>query len=152
VWDDRIFLTTVIPTDDKEKPKKGLYFGGERKAPSDEHRWVVYALDFKTGKILWQKESFKGVPKTPRHLKNSYASETPATNGQQANASCGTAGLYPFEMNGTLKWSRPYEPHNTRWGWGTAASPIVHKGRVYIVNDNDEHSFIDILDKKTGNV
>src|SRR5947209_18880550 len=41
VWGDRIFLTSVISSADKEPPKKGLYFGGERPAPKDEHRWMV---------------------------------------------------------------------------------------------------------------
>src|SRR4051794_4409028 len=49
VWGDRIFVTSVIATAEKEPPKKGLYFGGERKAPEDEHRYMVYAIDFKSG-------------------------------------------------------------------------------------------------------
>src|SRR5580658_10224584 len=69
---DRIFVTTVISSTDVEKPKKGLYFGGERKAPTDEHRWMVYAVDFATGKIVWEREAHRGVPGS-RHLKNSYA-------------------------------------------------------------------------------
>jgi outer membrane protein assembly factor BamB len=38
----------------------------------------------------------------------------------------------------------------TRYGWGTAASPVLHEGRIYIVNDNDTQSFLAALDKKTG--
>ena len=60
---NKVFVTAVIASNDEEKPKKGLYFGGERKAPTDEHRWMVYAIDFKTGKIAWQKEVFRGVPR-----------------------------------------------------------------------------------------
>src|SRR5580704_17513655 len=82
VWGDRIFLTSVIPSGAEEAPKKGLYFGGERKPPADEHRWMVFCVDFKTGKILWQKEVFRGVPKQGHHLKNTYASETPVTDGE----------------------------------------------------------------------
>ena len=52
VWGDHIFLTSVISTANQEAPKKGLYFGGERPAPKDEHRWMVYAVSFKTGKLL----------------------------------------------------------------------------------------------------
>src|SRR5580692_8775824 len=78
----RIFVTAVISSTDVEKPKKGLYFGGERKAPTDEHRWMVYAVDFATGKIVWEREANRGVP-AARHLKNSYASETPVTDGER---------------------------------------------------------------------
>src|SRR5262249_5820592 len=35
VWGDNIFLTSVVSSVEGEKPKKGLYFGGERKAPAD---------------------------------------------------------------------------------------------------------------------
>lgn len=148
----RVFVTAVLSSNDEEKPKKGLYMGGERKAPTDEHRWMLYAVDFKGGKIAWQREVFKGIPKTPHHLKNTYASETPATDGQRIYAYFGNVGLFCFDLDGNLKWSRMYEPRATRYGWGTAASPVVYKGRVYVVNDNDEHSFLDVLDARTGAV
>ncbi len=147
---DQVFVTAVVASSEEEKPKKGLYFGGERKAPADEHRWMVYAIDFKTGKMLWEKEVFRGVPKTSHHLKNTYASETPVTDGEHVYAYFGNIGLYCFDMNGKLEWSRPYGPYATRYGWGTASSPIVYKGRIYLVNDNDDHSFMDVLDKTTG--
>ncbi len=38
----------------------------------------------------------------------------------------------------------------TSYGWGTAASPVQHKGRLYIVNDNEKSSFLVALDAKTG--
>src|SRR5262252_7408497 len=79
VWGDHIFVTSVIGSADAEKPKKGLYFGGERKAPTDIHRWMVYCVDFKTGKVRWEREVKKGPPDSSHHLKNTYASETPVT-------------------------------------------------------------------------
>src|SRR5262249_782797 len=35
-------------------------------------------------------------------------------------------------------------------GWGTAASPVLHKNRLYVVNDNEEKSFLVALDAATG--
>jgi len=152
VWGDRVFVTSVISSVDGEKPKKGLYFGGERKAPADEHRWMVYAVDFKTGKILWEKEAHHGVPPGPRHLKNSYASETPVTDGERVYAYFGNVGLFCYDMKGKLLWSKPSTFVKTRFGWGTAASPVLHQGRIYVVNDNDDKSYLAALDKKTGDV
>lgn len=149
VWGDRIFLTSVVSSS-KEAPKKGLYFGGERPAPTDEHRWMLYCVDFKTGKMLWEREVRKGAPPMSRHLKNSYASETPVTDGERVYAYFGNVGLFVFDMNGKPVWSKPFDPVKTRYGWGTAASPVLHQGRVYIVNDNDDHSVLLALDKKTG--
>jgi len=51
VWGDHVFVTSVISAGDQEAPKPGLYFGGERPAPTAEHRWMVYAIDFTSGKI-----------------------------------------------------------------------------------------------------
>jgi hypothetical protein len=152
VWGDSIFVTSVVPTVEGEKPKKGLYFGGERGAPKDEHHWVVYAVDFKTGKIRWQREVFKGIPEAAqsKHLKNSYASETPVTDGERIYAYFGNIGLFVFDMQGKPLWSKKFGTFKTRYGWGTAASPVVYKDRLYIVNDNDEKSFLVALNKKTG--
>ncbi len=41
-------------------------------------------------------------------------------------------------------------PTETQYGWGTASSPIVYEDRLYIVNDNDEKSYLLVLDKKPG--
>src|SRR5258708_3128110 len=151
VWGDRIFLTSVISADKQETPKKGLYFGGNRlDPPKDEHRWTVYSLDSKTGKILWEREVYRGTPKSSRHLKNSYASETPVTDGERVYAYFGNVGLFCFDMNGKPLWAQNYGPFNMRFGWGTAASPVLHEGRIYIVDDNDDKSFLAALDKKTG--
>jgi outer membrane protein assembly factor BamB len=150
VWGDNIFVTSVVSTVEAEKPKKGLYFGGERKAPEDVHRWAVYCLDWKTGRVKWEREVHRGAPPGPRHLKNSYASETPVTDGERLYVYFGNVGLFCFDMKGKPVWSKKWPPVKTRYGWGTAASPIVHKDRIYVVNDNDERSFLVALDKKTG--
>jgi outer membrane protein assembly factor BamB len=38
----------------------------------------------------------------------------------------------------------------TRYGWGTASSPVLHKGRLIIVNDNDDASYLMAIDARTG--
>ncbi len=150
VWGDNIFLTSVISADSKEAPKKGLYFGGERPVPKDEHRWMVYAVSFKTGKVLWEKEVHRGAPAFSRHLKNSYASETPVTDGQRVYAYFGNLGVFCFDLKGKLLWQQKWDVRKTRFGWGTAASPIVYKNQLYLLNDNDEQSYLAALDTKTG--
>jgi hypothetical protein len=152
VWGDSIFLTSVISASDEEKPKKGLYFGGERPVSKAEHRWMVYAVDFNTGKIKWEREVYKAMlqPAQSRHLKNSYASETPTTDGERVYAYFGNLGLFVFDLKGKPVWSKKFPAYKTRYGWGTAASPVVYKDRVYLINDNDEQSFLIALNKKTG--
>jgi outer membrane protein assembly factor BamB len=152
VWGDRIFVTSAISSGAVEAPKKGLYFGGERKAPSDQYRWVLYAIDFKTGKILWEREAYKGVPPSSKHLKNTFASETPVTDGEMVYAYFGNIGVFAYDMNGKLVWSRKQDSTATLYGWGTAASPVLHRGRLYLLNNNEDSSYLVALDKKTGAV
>jgi outer membrane protein assembly factor BamB len=151
VWGDRIFVTSVISANQPETPKKGLYYGGDRPAPPPgEHRWMVYCLDIKSGRIDWEREVQRGAPASSRHLKNSFASETPVTDGERIYAYFGNVGLFCFGMDGKPVWSQKLGPYSMRYGWGTAASPALDESRVYIVDDNDDQSFLLALDKKTG--
>jgi outer membrane protein assembly factor BamB len=148
---DRVFLTTVASSGKVEEPKKGLYFGGERtKPPADPHRWLVLCHDFRTGQKLWERTAHEGVPEITRHVKNSYASETPVTDGKRVYAYFGNVGVYCYTLDGEPVWSKKLGSYKTRFGWGTAASPVVYKDRLYIVNDNEEKSFLVALDAATG--
>jgi outer membrane protein assembly factor BamB len=74
VWGDRIFVTSAIQEEgEPETVKKGLYMFGERKPEDKMYRWVVYCLDWNTGKIVWEKAAGRQVPKHGHHLKNSMA-------------------------------------------------------------------------------
>jgi outer membrane protein assembly factor BamB len=151
VQEGRIFVTSALREDGEAEPvKKGLYFGGERPAPKQSHRWVVYCLDLESGELLWEREVARGVPEHGHHLKNSLASETPVCDGQRVYAYFGNVGLYCLDLEGELLWSRSWESVPTRFGWGTAASPVLHDGRVYVVNDNEEASYLVALDGATG--
>ena len=151
VWHDRIFVTSAVREGgEPEAVKKGLYLFGERPAPKETHRWMLYCIDWGTGKILWERVAAQGVPRHGRHLKNSFASETPVTDGQRVYAYFGGQGLFCYDFQGTLLWSRSLGDYAMRSGWGTAASPALHQDRVYLVNDNEEQSFLIALDARTG--
>ena len=101
VWGDRIFVTSVIPLVEQEKPRTGIYLDGRRvNPPPGEHRWMVYCIDFNTGEIRWAREVHRGTPKSARHLKNSFASETPVTDGERVYAYFGNVGVFAFDMGG----------------------------------------------------
>lgn len=151
VWGHRIFVTTVTSDGETEEPKKGLYFGGNRMQPPPEvHHWLVYCLDLESGKLLWTKEVHAGPPAFPRHLKNTYASETPVTDGEMVYAYFGNVGIFALDMEGALKWEKRFDVVRTRFGWGTAASPMLHGELLFVVNDNEDASYLMALDKKTG--
>ena len=151
VWNDRIFLTNVISEGEVEAVKKGLYFGGNRPNISkDQHIWTACGFDFGTGEIAWKTTLHQGVPPTPRHLKNSYASETPITDGEHVFAHFGYLATWCLDLDGKVVWKRDWKPYRVRNDWGTAASPVLHGGRLYLVNDNEERSTLSCLDKLNG--
>jgi outer membrane protein assembly factor BamB len=151
VWGDKVFVTTAVSEGEVEPPKKGLYFGGERQTPSRHaHRWTVLCLDLKSGEIRWRKVVHQGTPPTPLHIKNTYASETPVTDGERVYAYFGNVGLFCLDRQGQELWSQKWPVVKTRYGWGSAASPVLHGDRLFIVNDNEDQSFLVALDKKSG--
>jgi len=151
VWGDQIFLTAARSTGEVEPIKKGLYFGGNRlEPPKEEHVWTASSVDLASGEIQWERELHRGVPATPRHLKNSYASETPATDGKLLFAHFGHLGTYALDFNGEMVWSKSWPPREMRFGWGTAASPVLHEGRLYLVNDSEDASTLTVLEAATG--
>lgn len=151
VWGDRVFLTTVVNAGQSEEPKKGLYFGGDRPKPSEAiHQWKVFCLDLKSGDVRWERQVHEGKPTTPIHLKSSYASETPVTDGERVYCLFGNVGVFCFDFEGRELWKHPLKPYATRYGWGTAASPVLNRDRLYLVNDNEEDSALLALDVRTG--
>ena len=151
VWGDRVFLSTVVNSGETEPLKKGLYFGGDRpQAAKTSHEWKVLCLERTTGKLLWEQSVRKGEPPSSVHLKNSYASETPVTDGTQVYVCFGNVGIFCFNVDGTPVWSHPLPSRPTRFGWGTAASPVLHENALYYACDNDEKSSLLALDKQTG--
>lgn len=151
VWGDKIFVTSVVRDGPVEPPKKGLYFGGERKTPStNTQHWMVFCFDWQSGKKVWEKQVHEGAPSTSVHLKNTYASETPVTDGERVYAYFGNVGLFCLDLAGKEVWSKKWGQFKTRYGWGTAASPVLHQDRLFIVNDNDDQSFLVALNKKSG--
>ena len=56
------------------------------RARAARSRYMVYAFDAATGKVRWEREAHNGLPVGGRHRKNTYASETPATDGERIYA------------------------------------------------------------------
>ena len=124
--------------------------GGERPTSADMHHWTASAIDLDSGEVRWSTTLLSAVPQHERHLKNSYASETPVTDGERLYVYFGNVGLYCLDFEGQVLWSVTWDPVSTRNGWGTAASPVLHDGRIYVVNDNDDQSFLAALSAETG--
>ncbi|MHC4405251.1 MAG: outer membrane protein assembly factor BamB family protein [Planctomycetota bacterium] len=148
---NRVFLTAVVNEKEYEKPKKGLYNGrGRAEPPEGVHHWMVYCFDLDSGRILWNREAHQGQPQVPRHPKNTYASETPVTDGQRVYVLFGDVGLYCYDFEGQQLWSHRIEPKESLLNYGAAASPVICGGLVIMVYDNQEDRYIAAFDASTG--
>ena len=156
VWGDRVLVTTCNALGESREPRKGLYIqdvdATKYPKPSVEHEFKLYCLDLNSGNIIWEKLAHRGVPAKQHHIKNTLASETPATDGERVYAYFGNVGVFCYDLEGEPLWSHKVPVTDTVFSWGTASSPIVHADRVYIVNDNEDQSYILALNKHTGEV
>ncbi len=150
VWGDKIFLTSCVGSGAAGAPKTGYYAPGQIQTPAGEFRWTVLCIDAQSGKILWDKVAHEGRLGYTTHVKNGYASETPITDGERVYAYFGNVGLFCYDLSGKELWSKKWGVFPTNLGWGTGASPLLHKDRIYLVNDNEKQSFLVALDKRTG--
>jgi len=150
VWGNQIILTNAVTAAELEAAKKGLYGGGERPKLDEPVARMVMALDLETGDVIWETEVHAEQPAFGIHVKNSFASATPITDGERIYAYFGNVGLFCLNMEGESVWQRLVKPSKLRNNWGPGASPVLGDDRIYLVNDNDEESYMMALDKRTG--
>lgn len=155
VWGELVFVTTAIDTgrkaDAADIPKPDPRFENKRtNAPDTWHRFVVLALDRKTGRVVWEKTCAERVPHEGHHTTHSYAAGSPATDGKRLIVSFGSFGLYGFDLQGKLLWEKQLGRMETRLGWGEAVTPALHQGRVYVNWDHEGESFITAIDASSG--
>lgn len=175
IWKNVVYLTSAIGTKPFKQPSPGLYgndYIAELRAKgvppaevsrlvrerdnevpeeSDEIRYMLYAFDASTGKLLWEREAHKGLPIGGRHRKNTYASETPFTDGERLYVSFGqNIGMFAFTLDGNPIWKKTFEPQRIYLDFGTASSPVVHEGKVFLLQDSEQQSYLTALDASTG--
>lgn len=114
------------------------------------HQWQVICLDEKTGEVLWKQTAKEGRPSLRTHRDNTYASETPVTDGERVVAYFGMTGLYCYDLDGKPLWSKELGSYPMQANWGTSSSPVIANGSVILQVDNERDSFIVALDVKTG--
>jgi outer membrane protein assembly factor BamB len=124
--------------------------GGRGRAPDVIYKWQVYCLDCKTGKVLWKELALEGKPRIPIQRSNTYATETPVTDGKRVYAYFGMHGVYCYDFGGTLVWKKDLGAYPTQMGQGPASSPVLDGDRLFLQIDNEEDSFLVALNTKNG--
>ncbi|HXF38110.1 MAG TPA: PQQ-binding-like beta-propeller repeat protein [Blastocatellia bacterium] len=156
VWGDRIFVTTACSSDPKASFKPGLYGDGDASTDRSQHRWMLYAVDKRTGKIQWERVAHQGVPAEKRHIKSTYANSTPATDGRIVVAWFGSQGVFAYDVSGRFLWKVELGRLDLgaydipTYEWGPASSPIIWNNLVILQCDTQSDSFLLALDADTG--
>jgi outer membrane protein assembly factor BamB/protein tyrosine phosphatase (PTP) superfamily phosphohydrolase (DUF442 family) len=156
VWGNRIFVTSAVSSDPKASFRPGLYGDGDASTDRSKHRFMLYALDKATGKILWERVAYEGEPREKRHIKSTYANSTPVTDGRIVVAWFGSQGLYAYDVNGKPLWKVDLGRLDLgaydipTYEWGPASSPIIWKDLVILQCDTQADSFIIAFNANNG--
>src|SRR5215203_991796 len=156
VWGDRVFVTSAISSRPDATFKPGLYGDGDSSEDRSPHKWVLYAVDKRTGRIEWERVAFEGVPGERRHIKSTYASASPATDGRIVVAWFGSQGVHAYDVSGHPLWSvdlgrvdmGAYDIPS--YEWGPASSPIIWNDLVLLQCDTQTDAFVLALNARTG--
>lgn len=148
IWGDRVFVTTAVSSAADSQFVHGLTETPASANDTSKHSWRVYCLNKNTGRIIWEKTVYEGVPKVKRHVKASYANPTPATNGKHLLVSFGSEGLYCFDLDGKLLWKQDLGVLDGGWSsdagfhWGFGSSPVIYKHLAIVQCDTQNQSFV----------
>jgi outer membrane protein assembly factor BamB len=156
IWGNHIFLTTAISSNPKMVFESALKGELDRRQDEAEQEFRVLAVDKKSGRVVWNVLAGKSKPRVLRHPDNSYASPTPATDGKYLVAFFGSEGLYCFDLKGKLIWKKDLGALDQGafdlpdYQWGSAASPVLWQGKVYLQVDMHQGSFLAAFDAASG--
>ena len=156
IWDDRLFITTAVSNADKQGIRTGIYGDGMPVPDSSVHDWKVICIDKNSGKTLWERTAYTGVPKIKRHPKSTHANASVATDGKYVVAFFGSEGLYCYDFAGKLIWKKnfgilkavAFDLAAAEWEFGS--SPVIYNGVLVIQCDVLENGFLAAFDLKSG--
>ncbi|MBN2420253.1 MAG: PQQ-binding-like beta-propeller repeat protein [Deltaproteobacteria bacterium] len=158
IWGDQIFITSAVSLDKKAsaetlaKLKEGQASWMQPKLPEFLQQFVVYSINRKDGKIIWQKVVSEQFPHEGTHNDGSWASQSCVTDGEHLIASFGSFGIYCFDLKGSLKWEKDLGDLNIRAAFGEGSSPALYNDYLIVNWDHEKDSYIYVLNKTNGEV
>jgi len=126
---DRVFVTAAVNDGETKRPQAGTDYSNKfvaelmKEGLSEEEvekrvmerdfelpdslnlHYFLYCLDLNTGKELWKHEFHTGKPPGGMHRKNSFASETPVTDGEHVFVYATHVGLFAYTLEGKQVWN-----------------------------------------------
>src|SRR5262249_6087057 len=105
---------------------------GNPKPPDEVYRWEIHCLDRNTGKTLWSQVALERKPTIAAQMGNTFASETPVSDGERVYAYFGMHGLFCYDLTGKKLWSKDLGSFPMMMGWGTGSSPALDGDQLFI--------------------
>ena len=155
VWGNHIFVITAVSSDSTAS-FKAKDRGIDLATDNARHTWMIFALDKRSGRVIWTDKAYEGVPRAKRHVKATQANSTPVTDGRYVVALFGSEGLACYDTKGKLLWKQDLGVLNPGlWddkesSWGHASSPIIYRDLVIVQADGHKQSFIAAFNLKDG--
>lgn len=132
IWGKKLFVTSALGTGQE---------GGRIR--------YLFCLDADTGEEIWSRTI--GLSESHRHAKGSWASSTPAVDGERVYVAFADQEdflLTAYDFDGRLLWRRNLGPFESQHGMGV--SPVLFEDLVIIPNEQDGPSSILALDRASG--
>jgi hypothetical protein len=130
VWGNRVCTATALP---------------------DTQERILLCLERSSGKILWRQTVVQG-PLEKIHKENSYASSTPATDGQRLFASFRVGDEIVVAAHdlatGKPLWQVRPGTHAGEWGYNN--EPVLYHDMVILDGDSKGDSFLVALNQSDG--
>jgi outer membrane protein assembly factor BamB len=143
VWRDRLYVLTAAPA--------GTDLATSHVAGRGKNRYVVLAIDRKTGKTVWEQTAREEEPHEGTHNQfGTYASSSAVTDGEVLVASFESRGFFAYDLQGKKLWEVDLGDKRMRSEFGEGTTPALYKDRLFVVWDHQGESFIVALDKRTG--
>ena len=170
----KVYLTTVTTEGKSKSPQAGTEYSNEYVAELQKQglsgeeimkrlterdlempnevmlHYFLYCVDLKSGKVDWTKEFFTGHPPGGRHRKNSFVSETPATDGKFIYIYTANLGMWAFDLKGNQVWKTQLEVNPIYLDLGTGSSPVLVDNLLVVLADNQKQQYIAAFDRRTG--
>jgi outer membrane protein assembly factor BamB len=148
VWGDYLFLLSAVPVG-VDGPAS--HQSRSTMQPRDVHRFIVLAIDRRTGRIKWERTAQKERPRAPSMKDGTWASSSAITDGSRVFAFFESSGLYAYNMDGSLLWQKHFGDKQMFAEVGESGStPVLYGDRLVVVWDHQGESFIVALDARTG--
>ncbi|MBX7166208.1 MAG: PQQ-like beta-propeller repeat protein [Pirellulales bacterium] len=129
IWQDRLFLVTCL---------------------EESQERVLMGLDRRDGRELWRR-TVVTAPLEEKHPLNSYASSTPATDGELVYVTFLEGDqmvVAAYDFAGQQRWLvRPGSFHSKH---GYSSCPVLFEDLVIVNGDHDGDSFVVALDRASG--